>query len=165
MDIVEIFDSVRDIEYRIPLAAEEEDRCCSGKSEMLLGRLRRNGYEARPRICYFLWSDLQIPEKVLNVPHDNECSHEYVEVHIDGRWVIADATWDIGIGKAFHVNHWDGKSDTIVAVKAIRTLTPEESEVCIRNEASKEAMEADLKKNGMFYKAFNDWLEELRRSA
>ena len=59
MDIVSLFNSVRDIPYRIPLDPEEEDRCCSGKHEKLFNLLKKEGFKVRYRVCVFLWSSLK----------------------------------------------------------------------------------------------------------
>ena len=46
MDVlVSIFESIRDIPYRIPLKWDEEDNCCSGKHERLLKLLTDQGYK------------------------------------------------------------------------------------------------------------------------
>jgi hypothetical protein len=162
MDLIKIFNNVRDIPYRIPLNYEEEDNCCSGKSEKLLKMFSENGIKARYRVCIFLWQDLNLPADLIKIPHDLDCTHSFVEVFLNGSWKKIDATWDISLSEIFHINIWDGKSSTKIGVKPIKTFTPKKS-MSIMSNQSKEVIENDLSRNREFYKAFNDWLEKIRK--
>lgn len=71
-------------------------------------------------------------------------------------------TWDRPLARVLPVTEWDGQSATLLAVTAISTYSPEESAQIMENETS-EVIEADLKVNGAFYAAFNEWLERARR--
>lgn len=160
-DAIEAFKLIRDVPYRIPLFWGDKDDCCSGKSTRLLSTLKKLGYKARYRVCVFHWSDLDLPKKLQAVPHDNDCTHSYLEVKIAGDWKIVDPTWDIGIKKKFHVNEWDGKSNTEIAVNPTKIFTPENSLRIMQNQDER-VISQDLKVNGEFYKAFNEWLETIR---
>lgn len=162
MDISKEFRKIRDIPYRIPLSPDEIDDCCSGKSIRLFNILKNAGYNVRYRICTFLWSDLNLPNKVKKISHKDNTSHEFIEVEIDGRWIIVDSTWDKSLKSIFLINDWDGKSDTNVAVPIKEILSPGESLEYIKNISTKKAVIVDLERNAKFYKAFNDWLEEIR---
>ena len=161
MDIISLFYSIRDIPYRIPLEWDEEDNCCSGKHEKLFNLLVEKNYKVRYRVCVFLWSDLNIPIKLEKISHDNDCTHTYLEIYLDGNWKILDATWDSGMENLFHINKWDGKSDTEIAVKPIKIFTPEESLRIVKNQ-DENLITRDLKINGKFYKALNEWLSKNR---
>jgi hypothetical protein len=163
MDIVEEFNKVRDIPYRIPLSLEEPDECCSGKAVMLFDRFKAGGYEARYRLCTFRWGDLKLPEEIQAVPHDEDSSHTYLEINLSGKWIIVDATWDKKLSGVFNINEWDKKSDTEIAVPAKEILSPEKSLAYIEYISAPEAIAADLKLNGEFYRAFNAWLETIRK--
>lgn len=163
MTIIEAFKTVRDMPYRIPLALGEKDVCCSGKHKILKDLFTKQGFEVRYRVCSFLWSSLDLPREASNVPHDDLSSHVWLEVLIDGEWIIVDATWDIGIKNIFHVNEWDGKSNTETAVKPLEIFTPQKS-ADIMNSENDEDILSDLKINGEFYKAFNGWLDKQRVS-
>lgn len=163
MNIIEVFKAVRDMPYRIPLTLGEDDFCCSGKHKILKDLLGERGFEARYRVCSFLWSSVNLPSKVSDIPHDDVSSHAWLEVSIDGEWVTVDATWDIGIKNIFYVNEWDGKSNMETAVKPLEIFTPRKS-AYIMNSENDEAILSDLKINGEFYKAFNNWLAENRIS-
>lgn len=157
-----IFQGVRDIPYRIPLSTEEEDRCCSGKAKKLKELLEQEELQVRYRVCEFKWSDFEkIPSSVSSVPHNDDSTHVYLEVLIDGTWVIVDPTWDKGLSGYFEVADWDGCTDTPIAVKPLAIYDIEKSQR-IMVEESKKAIEKDLEINGKFYAAFNEWLDSIR---
>jgi hypothetical protein len=162
MNIIEEFEKVRDIPYGIPLSLEEPDKCCSGKADMLFKILKKGGYDVRYRLCTFRWSDLNLPKEIQDIPHDDESSHSYLEINIDGQWKILDATWDRKLKGIFNINEWDGKSDTEIAVPVRECLSPEKSLGYIEHISTPEAIIADYKVNREFYKAFNEWLEMKR---
>jgi hypothetical protein len=161
MTIIEAFKTVRDVPYRIPVSLGEKDVCCSGKHKILKDLFIEQGFEVRYRVCSFLWSSIDLPSEVSNIPHDDLSSHVWLDVLVDGKWVIVDATWDIGIRNIFQVNEWDGKSNTEPAVKPIEVFSPQKSADIMNNESNEDILN-DLKVNGEFYKAFNVWLEEQR---
>lgn len=163
MNIVEEFEKVRDIPFRIPLSLEEPDECCSGKADMLFKVFSEGGYNVRYRLCTFRWSSLNLPKELQDIPHDDDSSHTYLEIEINGKWKTIDATWDKGLRGLLTVNEWDGKADTKVAVQCIKCLSPEESLEYIKQTSTSEEIISDLKVNGKFYKAFNEWLKAYRR--
>ena len=162
MSLISLFNSVRDIPYRIPLEWGEEDNCCSGKHKKLLKLLIQNGYKVRYRVCVFLWSSLNISPELEKIPHDNDCTHTYLEIYLNGNWKVLDATWDIGVKNLFYINKWDGKSDTKIAVNPIKIFNPQKSSEIVKNQ-KEDIITQDLKINGKFYKAFNEWLENNRK--
>jgi len=163
MNVIKSFKTVRDLPYRIPLALGEKDVCCSGKHKILKDLLVKEGFKVRYRVCSFLWSSIDLPEKVLNISHDNNSTHVWLEVNINNEWIVVDATWDSGLKNIFHVNEWDGKSNTEIAVKPLEIFNPQKSADIMDNESDEEIL-SDLKTNWEFYKAFNDWLNEQRVS-
>ena len=163
MNIIEAFEIVRDIPYRIPLALGEKDVCCSGKHKLLKDLFIKQVFEVRYRVCSFLWSSISLPNKISNISHNDLSSHVWLEVLINGKWIIVDATWDIGIKNILHVNEWDGKSNTETAVKPLEIFNPQKS-AYIMNSNNNEKILNNLKINGEFYRAFNDWLAKQRLS-
>ena len=163
MDIISIFNKIRDLPYKIPVSLKEEDFCCSGKAIFLKNVLEEQGYKIRYRVCSFSWTSINLPEKVFNIPHEDLSTHVYLEILIDNKWIIMDATWDSKLNKIFDINNWDNKTNNKIAVEPIETFTPEKSLDIMENIDEKEILD-DLKINGEFYKAFNDWLEEIRKS-
>ncbi|MFH0857445.1 MAG: hypothetical protein V1848_01725 [Candidatus Magasanikbacteria bacterium] len=157
MNLIDAFIMVRDIPYRIPLVFGERDVSCSGKHKLLKELFNEQGFVVRYRVCSFLWSSMNLPLEVLSISHEDSSSHVWLEVMIDDKWIIVDATWDAGIKNIFHVNEWNGKSNTEIAVKPLEIFTPEKSAEIMNNENDEEIV-YDLKTNGRFYEAFNDWL-------
>lgn len=161
-ELISLFNSIRDIPYSIALTAEEEDNCCSGKSNKLLSILTKKGYNIRWRVCEFNWRDLNLPLEIEEIPHEDLCTHAFLEINIEGNWRTLDPCWDKGLRKTFHVNEWGGKSNTEIAVKPVKILTPKESQDLMKNQPNKSITEQDLKVNGAFYNAFNEYLEKER---
>jgi transglutaminase-like putative cysteine protease len=92
--------------------------------------------------------------------------HLAIKAHIDRRWVLVDATWDLPLKKAgYPVNEsWDGISDTINAVKPLQEIVHasavERDDYTSRikgafTEEETAAMEA-------FFAALNSWCRQLR---
>jgi len=54
-------------------------------------------------------------------------AHTYLEIKINGKWKILDATWDKGLRKILPVNNWDGKSGTEIAVKPTKIFSAKKS--------------------------------------
>lgn len=159
---MEKFLAIRDIPYSIPLAYGEVDHCCSGKNKMLKEALEALGYQVRWRVCTFRWSSIELPEEVTAASHDDNSTHAYLEFLVENEWRAVDATWDKGLEPIFSIEEWDGVSATGVAVKPVEVYSPEKSQE-IMNDDSKETIELDLAINEKFYKAFNTWLEEVRK--
>lgn len=162
IDAKQLFDTERNIPYRIPLTCEEKDHCCSGKHERLLAAFTDAGFEARYRVCWFRWSDLQISTDVASVPHEDDCTHVYLELKMSDVWKIVDATWDPGLASVLPVNEWVEGQDMQVAVPAVKTLSPEESDKYIRALTAHDA-EIDMQKHRAFYQALNAWFERVRK--
>lgn len=155
--LVTIFNQIRDIPYKIPTSIDEVDCCCSGKHVVLKKEFEKLGYECKYRVCSFKWSELNLPSELYEVPHQDDSTHVYLEIKINGEWKNIDATWDNGITKILPVNKWDGESDTRIAVPVIEFFSDEESDKIMTSEDA-EVVEKDLKTNGEFYNAFNSWL-------
>ncbi|MCK5123489.1 MAG: hypothetical protein KAQ87_05095 [Candidatus Pacebacteria bacterium] len=162
MDLILIFNLIRDIPYKIPLKWKEEDNCCSGKHEKLFDLLTKQNCKVRYRVCVFLWNSLNLPLKLKKIPHDNDCTHTYLEIYLNNSWKVLDATWDKELKNLFYINEWDGKSNTEIAVKPIKIFTPQKS-LKIVNDQDENLIKKDLEVNKRFYKAFNNWLDENRK--
>ena len=160
----DIFKKIRDIPYQIPLKTKEPDYCCSGKHIALKKSLEKLGYQVRYRVCSFRWSDLHLPEKLTGIPHENNSTHVYLEVYIDNKWKIVDATWDKGLSSFFQINEWDGKTDTRIAIPVLGSFSAKKSNEVMLSENEK-TVEADLKTNGSFYRELNKFLKSIRDSS
>jgi hypothetical protein len=156
------FTEIRDIPYRIPLEINEVDNCCVGKHIRLKKELEELGYEIRYRTCSFKWSDFHLPEKLQNIPHENDCTHLYLEFKKNNVWETLDATWDQKLTPTFQINGWDGKTGTKILVPSIEILSTDKSIGIVNTCYDQEVFDKDIKINGDFYNAFNIWLESLR---
>lgn len=161
MDLVSIFNQVRDLPYRIRLSSGEKELSCGGKHCQLKKLFAQGGLESRYRVGTFRWSALNLPPALLAIPHKDEGTHVFLEVKIGRRWVPVDASWDTGLKNILPVNGWDGHSDCTVAVPIIEMFSPAKSEQIMR-QWNQETISAEDKNNEQFYKAFNAWLEENR---
>lgn len=164
-DITKEFNEVRDTPFRIALSLQESADDCLGKANRLFKIFKKYGYDVRYRVCKIKWSSISLPEKVSKMPHDDNCSHTYLEVKINGQWKIIDATWDKGLKNLFSINEWGGKWNNKFAIPCLECFSPEESLEYIKRITTDEAIALDLKENGTFYKAMNEWLEECRNGA
>jgi hypothetical protein len=160
---VRFFLIAREIPYYIGLKDDEQDYSCVTKPLVLDKMLATLGVESRHIICTFRWSDLSIPEQILAIPHDDEDTHEYLEVRIPetGQWVRVDPNWDSRLrDTGLPVADWDGMHDTVLAVKPLKTYPPEESARIIakEDELDPEIRQEYLDKNREFFAAINRWL-------
>lgn len=162
-DIENLFRTVRDIPYRIPLTYDEVDCSCVGKNKTLMEELVRLDFEVRWRVCEFRWSDLPIPKHVLAACRNTEAEHAYLEVKIENTWQTVDATWDSGLSGVFEIAAWDGEGSSSVAVPVSSALSPEAS-ASLMGGIGRVETEKDLQLNRDFYRAFNDWLESVRKN-
>lgn len=167
IDRKRIFEEVRDIPYRISLDYYEPDHACDGKYKMFMRLADRYNIKARPLVFEYQWTSLNLPKKLLKYALEEDVLHICPEVYIEERgiWVPADPSWDIGLKdkhNGIYVNEWDGESPTRLAALPTKLYTPEESLVSSLEEMTEEEFNEDLKQNGGFYKAVNEWLEELR---
>lgn len=158
MKIIAEFERIRDIPYRIPLSTQEIDQCCSWKAKMLKAILESQWYEVKYRICSFRRSDMNLPDNVSSVEHEDLSSHVYLEVLINKKWINVDPTRDIKIKNVLPVETWNWKESTGIAVKPLELFDHETSRKIMEDE-SKEGIEDDLVVNWKFYEAFNNWLE------
>ncbi|MCK9186592.1 hypothetical protein M0P48_04095 [Candidatus Gracilibacteria bacterium] len=162
MKIIEIFNSIRDIPFKIPLSIEDQSVDCDKKHKKLYDALKKEKIDVRFRVCTFLWSEQSIPKKILEIPHVDKCEHLYLEAFINKKWVTLDITWDILLNKIFAIKEWDGISDTDIAVKPLEILSQEENQNLSHNVNNVENFLEDIKNNRAFYKALNLWLEANR---
>ena len=162
MNIISEFQKIRDIPYRIPLSTTELDNCCSGKSRMLKLILENYWYSVKYKVCTFKRSNFNLPKDLLETPHLDLSSHVYLGVFIDNKWINIDPTRDRKLKNILHVEEWDWKTNTGIAVKTIDFFDDEKSRKIMEDE-SIEDIESDLEINWKFYEKFNYRLEINRK--
>lgn len=159
-----IFKIVRDIPYYIS-TGKEQDYSCATKPLILKTLLESLGLKLRRIICEFRWEKLNLPKELLELPHDEVDTHEYLEVYVPEKekWVKVDPNWD-SWQRFFPVAEWDGISDTIIAVTPEKTYSPEDSMKIIKeeDEVSPQVRKDYLEKNKKFFQALNKWLQYQR---
>jgi arylamine N-acetyltransferase len=157
----------RDIPFRAPLSIEEQGYACVAKPEILGRMLQEIGLETRQRVTKFRWEDHDLPDRILDLSHEDPETHEYLEVRIPetGRWVEVDPTWDSRIRHSkFPELEWDGKTGTGLAVEPVEKLSVKESKEFIQKDSTEEARRRYFEENKEFFRALNRWLESLRKS-
>ena len=87
MNILKIFESVRDMPLKFPDNGKEDDFTCWGKHRILKSLLDSSDFETRCRICEFLWSEQKIPKRILGIPHYDKDYHLFLEVKINNNWI------------------------------------------------------------------------------
>jgi len=152
---------IRDIPYSIPLFYEAEDQCCNGKHKKLFSLFKKHNYDVRWRLCKYKWSDLSLPERLLLIPHEDDCNHVYLEVMMNGDWKDIDITWDRSLEDILPVNNYENTLETQIAVPVVSLYSLEES-ASMMDDERKEIFDEDFKINGKFYEAFNVYLREIR---
>jgi len=161
-DIKKEFERVRDIPYRIAMSPDEPSDDCLGKAQRLFEIFEDYGYEVRYRVCKIKWSSLDLPQEVTQMPHDDDCSHTYLEVKIGEQWKVVDATWDSQLKRFFPINEWGEEKDDEIAIPCLGCMSPQKSVEHIERITTKEAILSDLEESGEFYHALNEWLEKCR---
>ncbi len=157
-DLIDIFNSVRDIPYRISLVCGQDANCCVDKTLKLSSLLRENGMQTKLVHCDFFWShQFFLPNELRRIPHSDSSSHVYLEFLSGDKWIALDPTWDKGLASVLPVTVWDGKSNTQIAIRPSTIYSPQDHIDFIYSQE-------DLETNGEFYRAFNNWLESIRSS-
>jgi hypothetical protein len=159
MDLIEIFNSIRDIPYHCPESAEDLNHSCWGKHRILYHRLMKAGHKVRYRVCEFKWSELKFPKELVDKAPTDSDLHLYLEIELGEKWIKLDCSNDKSLGK---YNKWDGKSDTELQVKCKKILSPEES--AIAEEDNKKNHNKIVEEQQEFYCAINKFLSKIRRN-
>lgn len=181
--LVKIFLKIRDIPYFVdpalfdlekgPGHMLERDRgSCTPKHYLLGAMFTALGVPVKYCTYCFKWIDQEaqyspaVKEQAWSLP---AVFHLACKAFIGGKWVIVDATWDIGLKTlGFPVNSdWDGISDTVLAVKAIEEYSHDDP--VERDRFAKEKMAAyslsEKLELSRFSGALNNWLAEGRSEA
>ncbi|MBN9435813.1 hypothetical protein [Bosea sp. (in: a-proteobacteria)] len=87
---------------------------CRHKAAALNRLFQALGETSRPILMAFDWKDLPIPRQILAPLDETRGFHDCVEIEINRRFVLADATWDPGLLAAGFPGSipWDGLNPT-----------------------------------------------------
>lgn len=117
-----IFELVRRVPYRLTSWTGDPDSLfntgfgdCRHKEATQRRLLTMAGINARHVQILFDWAHLPIPSEILGILSETRGFHDTVEVDVNGRPVIVDATWDPSLARAgFPVQaNWNGVSPTL----------------------------------------------------
>lgn len=171
---IDIYEKIRDIPYAlIPSLISAENYLdiltlgkgsCTPKHLLLAALYQKLGFTVLLAIYPFRWANVEIElpprlkKQADSLPEDH---HLACRVEIGGKLVLVDATVDLPLeGLGLPVNrYWDGINDTLLPVNPSgdeQIYHPSE----VRHVNSVFIDEAHLK----FFKEFNDWLENVRKS-
>jgi hypothetical protein len=157
MDVVDLFNKVRDIPLRMPQKLGEEVLTCWGKHRKLFALLNQYGFKVRYRVCEFSWKEQKLPSEILKIPHKEIENHLYLEINLSDKWVILDCTMDFKMPK---FNEWDGRSDCNLGVIPDKLFNPMESSFLEKQEPFK--FEEIFKQDKEFFVALNKFYDSLR---
>lgn len=162
---IRLFKIVRDIPYYIATSDNEQGYECVTKPEVLKMLLQTIGLKCRDIVCEFRWEDLGLPEEILKLPHEDPETHGYLDIWIPEtkKWIKVDPNWDSRIKHPkIPIAEWDGLNDTKLAVIPTKIYSPKESAAFNEQDAGEEH-DNYLKRNREFFRAFNGWLQSLRK--
>ena len=162
---IRIFNTIRDIPYRIPLSLEEikeNDSSCIGKSKLLYDRFSEF-YPVRYRLYQFFWSQMDLPADIAEKINDDEGHHCVLEIKINSNWITLDPSWDEPLNSLLNINYWNGISDTAVSVYYTQKMSVKDSQKKFANEFtdSHKRLHDDIV-NYEFYDELNTIFEQIR---
>jgi len=158
MDIIQVFEKIRDLPFHCPESLEDKDYRCWGKTRILYAELRKMGFEVRFRVCEFKWAEQRIPKEITSKSPDEIGQHLFLEIKLSDNWIVLDCTNDSKLPK---FNKWDGKSNCEIAVKYAKMHTPEESQRL--EQIEHEEFKENFEKYKEFYIKTNEFFEKLRK--
>ncbi len=156
--LIKIFEKVRDEPLNNPEKLGDKDNRCWGKHRRLKELLEKEGYQVRFRVCSFRWSSQRFPKDILKMPHKDNDYHLFLEMKINGKWIVLDCSNDKNLPE---FNTWDGFKDCKIAVNYDMVLSTEES--LKMEEDEKKDFLSLLNENKDFYIAINKFFNLLRK--
>jgi len=158
LDLIKLFEKIRDLPLYNPEFKEDIDNRCWSKHRKLKKLFEKEGIRSRYIVCSFKWSEQRFPKEIINLPHDDRDYHLFLEVLMNNKWVVIDASND---SKLPEFNKWDGKNNCKIAVSYIKIFSPEESEKIEEDERKSNLHK--IEKNSKFYKEVNIFLNRIRK--
>jgi hypothetical protein len=158
--IISIFQHIRDIPYSLEVPITDMNTApeqilalgygyCGPKHYLLAEMFQKLGFEVVYATFPFLWNDpdLHYPPELRGLATSLPVAHHLAcRVRINDLWVLVDATWDLPLARGgFPVNErWDGRSDTLCAVKPLRSAVRTAFCGTATNEPCRDVHERDL---------------------
>lgn len=165
--IIDLFSTVQQVPFYFLKRAGPESLLeinkggCAQKALFLGNRFREIGLLIRYFYVQFSWQDLPVPQEIIDMRESLFDWHLAFKALIDGKRVIVDPTWDIGLKKlGFPVTlDWDGRSDTLLAVEPIQEREISSAFSWLMSLVVKYRWDREAE----FHTALNEWLEKERR--
>jgi len=157
MDVIQVFNKIRDLPYHCPESLEDNDYRCWGKNRLLFQELKNLNFEVRFRVCDFLWSEQRVPKEITSKSPKDLDQHLFLEIKLNNQWIILDCSND---SKLPSFNIWDGKSHCEIAVKYKKIYSPEESKKLEKQERIEFVKEFNKYKE--LYFLMNKFFDKLR---
>jgi hypothetical protein len=155
-----IFEEIRNRPYAWSTSLGEPANNCYFKGIELLQRLGVLGYAVRGRVGE-TYLDEKIPFEIRNLyPIQFLLTHFWVEVQIEGKWIILDSSYDPPLARSgFVVNEWDSGRTCFDITK---TYTQEEAIRCQAEWSDFEYCKSYFESIAPCASALNSWLSEIR---
>ncbi|MBN9360708.1 MULTISPECIES: transglutaminase domain-containing protein [unclassified Devosia] len=171
---VAAFELVRRIPYKLSAwTGDPESLFNNGRGDCrhkeaaerrLLSRMGENAFHVR---ILFDWADLPIPRDILDNLTDTRGFHDAVEVMIEGKSVIVDATWDPALAAAGFpfLPAWDGVSATAPITNGQLTVIRPEDLPKDTNLYEDFGIPWPVRERTLaFNRALNTWTEKFRQA-
>lgn len=170
---VSLFEHVRDIPYVYPASRDPAEvlrlnaGSCSGKHYLLGELLRMQGLKVRNMICRhrFNESPLPFPDDMQAMLMKNEIVdlHDYLQVHIDDRWIEIDATWELGLREfGFPVTeNWDGRQPMLLSVVVDEEFVVDGDPARTKEEMLSKLVPRQRMLRKQFLESLSGWVQEL----
>ncbi len=127
---------------------------CWEKHSKLKKILDDKGYKTKHKICSFKWSEQNVPDEIIGLPHSDLDYHSFLEVKLNGLKLIVDASNDSLLPNC---NNWDGKKNC-----TLRVIPEEFIDENIDEITKKKINESYSGDQIIFLNKLNDFLEGLR---
>lgn len=158
---IEIFNRVRDIPFRI---TGKNSMYCFKKCKLLKQELKNIGIESKIMVGNFKWTDLPLPENILNFINKDIEGHAFLSVCIpeSNKWVNVDPTWDVALGRIFQISIWDGNNDTVLMTK-LNKIREHKKAKFLRRIYIRIKRRFIKENNHNFYVQLDNWLDSVRK--
>lgn len=144
---------------------------CTGKHLLLQQKFDEAGIEYRPVVCTFSWRDQQItfPDHLQRIIDATEWyhGHNFVQVHINGRWIDLDITWDPPLatyGFLSLPDTWSAAED-FVGVRTMRERWNDASITEKKSELIAALTDEQRQERERFLGEFVAWINSLREDS
>lgn len=149
-DVIKEFEKIRDEPLNVI-----NNRCWE-KNLKLKNNFEKLGYKTKLAVCSFNWSEQKLPEKIIELPHEDLDYHLYLTIKINGLKLLVDASNDLLLPE---YNSWDGKSNCNLCV-----LPKDFIEESIEKIIDRKMKDKFSENQFIFLSEVNSFFDELRKN-